>query len=134
MRYAAWTRCNLGCPVKLRRKGSGIGSLVVRTPDNTCNPYFALGLIINACMDGIEQNISAGEPFDEKDEKSKELEKLPATLGEAVAFAENSAFIKKNMPAELIDYVLNKKREMCEEYDSAENKEEYEALKYFNTL
>lgn len=139
MKFVSWTRCNLGNPIKLRRTSGGCNGIMIRTPDNTCNPYFALGLIINACMDGIENDIPAGEPVSMdiakagREEQSK-FDRLPKNLKEAVVTAENSGFIRSNMPEEVLDYILAKKKAICSDFEQAQNKEIYETVKFFYTL
>ena len=72
---------------------------MLMTPDNTCNPYFAIGLVINACMDGIENAISAGEPVLHEAaaaDGAGEFGIIPKDLREAVKTAGESKFIKKD--------------------------------------
>lgn len=135
MRYIAWSDCNMNTALRLSKSPDGTGTLTLRTPDNTCNPYFALGLILNACMDGIERGLNAPEPV--RPESSYLLAgaaALPTSLESAVSEARSSDFIKKSCNAELLDYVLEKKRNMCAEFEAAQDKEIYESVKFFYTL
>lgn len=139
MRYVSWTKRNLNNPIRLKKTSGGMSGITLRTPDNTCNPYLAMGLIINACMDGVENDITAGEPVETdiasaSAEERGRYEKLPATLSEAVDAAEESAFIKANMPTNALEYMLAKKKAMCADFDQAQNKEIYETVKFFYTL
>jgi glutamine synthetase len=138
MKYISWTKYNLNAPIRLRRTSNGNG-VAVCTPDNTCNPYFALGLIINACLDGIANNYTAPDPVTEDISKAENdvkntFERLPENLCDAVKAAENSKFIKESLPEKMLKYTVSKKTEMCDEFKKAENKEEYEMKKYFGTL
>ena len=53
-----------------------------RCPDATCNPYLAFAAILMAAIDGIQNKISPGDPFDENayQQKSRETP-LPQTPG-----------------------------------------------------
>jgi glutamine synthetase len=82
-------------------------------------------------MDGIENDVKAGEPIESGAEKSATI---PLSLSEAVSAAENSEFIAKNVPAKLLSYVLSKKKIMCEEFEQADDKALYDEKKYFYTL
>ena len=61
----------------------------IRFPDATCNPYLAFSAILMAAIDGIENRIDPGEPFD-KDiyslppEELEGIPQLPGSLEEAL--------------------------------------------------
>lgn len=129
-----WSQCNLDVPVRVKKMGGGVSGIMLRTPDNTCNPYFAIGLVLNACMDGIAQNLRVSDPITEAEELSDCDAVIPSTLKEAVEAARSSRFIAETMDGRLLTYILSKKQEMCEEFDQAQNKEIYETVKHFYTL
>lgn len=136
LRHVAWTKYNLNVPVRLRG-GEKNGYLMLMTPDNTCNPYFAIGLVINACMDGIENAISAGEPVLHEAAEADgagEFGIIPKDLREAVKTAGESRFIKKTLPAELVEYVAKCKNAMSDEYEAAQDREIFETARFFYTL
>ncbi len=66
----------------------------IRFPDPTCNPYLAFSAILMAAIDGIENRIHPGEPFD-KDiyslppEELKDIPQLPGSLEESLKALEN---------------------------------------------
>lgn len=66
----------------------------VRFPDPTSNPYLAFSAILMAAIDGIENRIHPGEPFD-KDiyslppEELQNIPQLPGSLEEALKALEN---------------------------------------------
>ena len=86
----------------------------LRSPDATCNPYFAYAAILMAGLDGIKNKIDPKEynwgPFDFNlfelsDEEKAQLEHLPRSLEEAiVALEEDHAFLMEGnvFPKELI--------------------------------
>lgn len=96
----------------------------LRSPDGTCNPYYAYGAILMAGIDGIMNQIDpAGNgwgPYDfnlydlSEEEKSK-LESLPANLNEALDDLEaDHAYLTRGdvFPQVLIDtWIRNKRKE-----------------------
>ena len=86
----------------------------LRSPDATCNPYFAYSAILMAGLDGILNKIDPKDynwgPFDFNlyelsEEEKKHLEHLPTALEEAVnALEEDREFLERGgvFPEELI--------------------------------
>lgn len=66
----------------------------IRFPDNTANPYLAFAAILMAAIDGIENKLNPGEPFD-KDiyslppEELENIPQLPGSLEESLKALEN---------------------------------------------
>lgn len=137
--YVSWTYKNYPQLLKTPLEDSEESEILLRSPDNTCNPYFALGLLIYACMDGVENDavLPEGTNFDLRTADEKELEKLerlPSTLKEAVDCAEKSEFLKKYVPESVLDFVISEKKKVWNELAVAENKEIFDHNKYFYTL
>lgn len=82
----------------------------LRSPDGMCNIYIALTLLINAAMEGIENNLVPPEALDKNlynvdlDEEKSLL--LPQSLEEAKEEAEKSDFIRSVLPKEVVEYYL----------------------------
>lgn len=75
-----------------------------RVPDPSCNPYLAVGTLLAAGLEGIENKIDPGEPLKEDPARlsDQELERrgilwLPRTVGEAIAEAKKDPFIKETL-------------------------------------
>lgn len=95
----------------------------LRSPDATCNPYYAYSALLMAGLDGIENEIdpvSAGYgPYDVNiynlpDEEKKKIGILPRTLDEALnALEEDNEFLLKGevFSTRLLEIWINKKRE-----------------------
>lgn len=74
----------------------------IRSPDAACNPYLAFALLLEAGLEGMREGV--------KDFSAEES--LPAGLGEAVALARESAFVRRVLPEEILKgYFAAKERE-----------------------
>ena len=102
-------------------------SVMLRVADCVCNPYYTFGLMIYAALDGIENNL-------ELPAENVSVGRLPENLSEAVSFAENSQFLRKYIPENIISYLLHSKLSEWKEYSSAYDKESFEEKKYFYSL
>jgi glutamine synthetase len=66
-------------------------NIELKTVDNTCNPYLALGAIIAAGLDGIARGLDPGPPLDldpgllsDAEREARGYQRLPASLGAAL--------------------------------------------------
>ena len=101
---------------------------VLRVADCACNPYFVFGLMIYAALDGIENNLELPP------ENTCSGESLPVNIFDAAELAENSDFVRKYIPEEILSFILEERRREWKEYSSAYDKESFEENKYFYTL
>lgn len=73
----------------------------LRSPDPMTNPYLAFALVMQAALDGIEQNLPLREYWDvdmfEAADNLPGIERLPASLAEASAVAAGSGFIRSHL-------------------------------------
>lgn len=73
----------------------------VRYPDPSCNPYLAFAAMLMAGIDGIENKINPGEPFDKdlydlEPEELVQVPQMPASLDESLEHLEKDhEFLKK---------------------------------------
>lgn len=77
------------------------GRLELRLADGSCNPYLATAVAIAAGLDGIEQELSPGEPHNlnlydlfDAELKDKGIHTLPQSLKEAINALESDEVIK----------------------------------------
>ena len=99
----------------------------LRAADCVCNPYIVLGLMIYSALEGIEEKPSLPE-------KNTGSERLPSTLEEAVNCTETSDFVKKYVPANILEVLIGSSREEWRAYSSAYDKEAFEDKQYFYSL
>ncbi len=84
----------------------------LRSPDGMCNIYLALALLINAAMEGIENNLLPPEAMDRnlynEDVSVDKSLLLPLSLEEAKEEARKSEFIRSVLPSQVVEYYLEK--------------------------
>ncbi|NLM21091.1 MAG: type I glutamate--ammonia ligase [Peptococcaceae bacterium] len=113
----------------------------IRSPDATCNPYYAYAAILMAGLDGIEQNMDPTKlgfgPYDinlynlPQKEQSK-IKSLPYSLDQALdALQEDHEFLLKGgvFPPKLIEIWLEKKRQEVRGFNMCPHPQEF-ALYY----
>ncbi len=138
-KYVSWSHENYAQLIRVPMSMAEENGIILRSPDNTCNPYFALGLIIYACLEGALSNAELCEPVDFSasavpQEILEKLEKLPESLDDAIDAAKRSSFLKEHLPENLIDHVVEVKSREAEEYNRCEDKEMFETVRYFYKL
>jgi glutamine synthetase len=102
----------------------------LRSPDSCLNPYLAFALLLNAGLEGIEQQLPLGEPL-QVDSHADEDEGLPHNLAEAIAAAENSDFVKSVITPHILQMFVAAKREEWQQYSNAADKQAAEDELYF---
>ena len=130
-RYITWSDMEQEQILKFNTETEGEAPIVLRAPDCVCNPYFVFGLIIYAALEGIEGVFEMPEKFNPE---SADYDKLPANLMEAAEMAEKSEFLKKYVPAGLLELIIKGAKNEWKEYSSEYDKEMYEEKKYFYSL
>jgi glutamine synthetase len=80
-------------------------NIEIKAVDGSCNPYLALGAIIAAGLDGVDNDVDPGAPLsvDPSDLSDAELERrgiapVPKSLRQAVAALEADALYRQLMP------------------------------------
>ena len=137
--YVSWSYGNFSQLMRTIGKRRNENGVILRSPDNSCNPYYAIGLMIYACLEGALNHEQLCEPITKPyrsmtDEEISKLEALPRTLGEAIEAADKSDFLRDRLPEDFFDKYLNNRRKLFEEYEKAENKHSFEMFTYFNSL
>ncbi len=99
----------------------------LRSADCVCNPYFEFGLMIYASLCGIEENLQLPE-------ENAVCGKLPTTLKEACECANNSKFVKKYIPDNILKILIEKNENEWQKYSDSNDKQTFEEYKYFCSL
>ena len=133
-KYISWSHENYAQLADTDENG-----IILRSADNTCNPYFAMGLLIYACIDGVINKEELPKPFNfnigsaDENELAK-LETLPQSLKEAVERAEKSEFLADRLPEHMLERFIAIEKELIIEYERAADKEQFETARYFYHL
>ena len=110
----------------------------LRSPDGTCNPYYAYASILMAGLDGIKNKIDPSKegfgPYDFNlynlsKEEQKQIKQLPRTLDEALdALEADNEFLKAGgvFPDKLIEVWIENKRKEATRYNQLPQPVEFE--------
>ena len=106
--YATWSEQNRSQLIRVPAAFGPYRRVELRSPDPMANPYLAYALIIHACLAGMENDLPlpAAADFNTFTASAEQLagyRRLPSTLAEAFAAASGSRFIRRNIPASLIE-------------------------------
>jgi glutamine synthetase len=126
--FVTWGQSNRSSLVRIPmykpRKGAST-RIEYRAPDPACNPYLAFSLILAAGLKGIEEGY---ELPDESEDNAFELtpaeraasgiDRLPASLGEALAVMESSELVAETLGEHLFAFFLANKRREWDEYQA----------------
>jgi glutamine synthetase len=126
--YVTWAQANRSALVRVphHKPGKTLSSkLDLRSPDSACNPYLAFAGVFAAGLAGIEEGLElpAAQPGDVASLSDAELaargiEKLPATLGEAIDAFAGSGLMREVLGEHVFDYIVRTKRAEWAEYCS----------------
>jgi glutamine synthetase len=102
--YISWARQNRSALIRVPmiRAGKTAATRVeLRCPDPSANPYLVYAVMLAAGLDGIERELPLPEPVEENlyhftddDLRRRNVEMLPATLGEAVSEMEQNEVVR----------------------------------------
>lgn len=111
--YVSWSSENRSQLVRVPAAIGEYRRAELRSPDPTANPYLAFTLMIYAALEGIENKLDLPEATNinlyKADNKTLErFKKLPENLSDACKAAAASEFIKKHIPAAILDIYCNK--------------------------
>ena len=91
----------------------------LRSPDPTCNPYFAFSAMLRAGLYGIEKKLKLASAVEidtyklSRAERIKaNIDELPATMEEAIFYAKSSDFLKEAFGETVFDkFIINRVHE-----------------------
>ena len=106
--YITWSEENRSQLVRVPAAEGEFRRVELRSPDNAANPYLAFALMIQACLEGIEEGLPLPEPtnlnlFRAEASKLRIYDRLPATLAEATEYAARSEFLRAHLPAQVLE-------------------------------
>jgi glutamine synthetase len=112
--YPSWGYENRTVAVRVPAGSHAARRLEHRVAGADANPYLLFAVLLSAMLDGIEQNLSPGDPIT-GDGYTQEKAKLPVYMPDAVQLFSESDFIRHSLGSELQRiYTLTKQQELEE--------------------
>lgn len=123
--YIAWSERNRSPLVRVPAVRGQQTRVELRSPDPSCNPYLALGVMIKAGLDGIKKKIKPPKPVYQniytmtaEERKSASIRMLPQNLKEAVISLLDDKVIKEALGKHILRYTVQAKLTEWELYNS----------------
>lgn len=120
--HVTWAHVNRAALIRVPSITPGMEShtrLELRCPDPSSNPYLATAVMLMAGLDGIRQKLPLSEPLEETllvQQRRRQVEMLPASLGEALDALEQDDVIQGALGPYIGDRYLTAKRQEYYEY------------------
>jgi glutamine synthetase len=112
--FPSWGYENRTVAVRIPTGSHGARRLEHRVAGADANPYLIFAVLLSAMLDGIEQNLSPGDPIS-GDGYAQEEAKLPVYMPDAVRLFRESDFIRNSLGEEVQRiYTLTKEQELEE--------------------
>lgn len=119
--YAYWSKNSQSAMVRLPAYKPGYEEAMrveLRLADAACNPYLTFAVMLAAGLEGIKHGYELPEPLEnnavqaltEADRKKRGLRAMPRSLGEAIALAEESKFLKETLGEHIFDSLIRNKK------------------------
>ncbi len=103
-----------------------------RTPGAYANPYLAYAATIAAGLQGIDEKIDCGDPYQGNAYADAQLPRLPESLEQAAELLAESRLAREAMGDEVIDFYVHTARLEAAEYRAAVT--DWERARYFERL
>ncbi|RME81322.1 MAG: glutamine synthetase [Caldilineae bacterium] len=135
--YTCWGYGNREAAIRVPQPPAGrpITNLELKTVDPTCNPYLALGAVIVAGLDGLEKDMSPGDPVQmdpadlpEEEREAKGIRRLPENLGQAIQALEQDQVLLDALEPDLARSFLAVRRAEWEGMKDLSHEEEVRLL------
>jgi glutamine synthetase len=121
--YLSWGRTNRSALVRVPRISASrpqATRVELRCPDPSCNPYLAFAVMLKAGLDGISRKLplssAAEEDLYHVDPRSRQLETLPGSLGEALAELQRDEVICAALGPHVLERFIEAKSQEWDEY------------------
>ena len=119
----AWSEKNRSPLVRVPAKRGMSTRCEVRVPDPSCNPYLAFAVMLAAGLDGVENEMKAGDPVNkniftmsQREKRRLKISQLPANLSEALDYLEKDKVIQAALGDHIYEHFLDQKRQEWADY------------------
>jgi len=121
--YIAWATKNRSPLIRIpASRGEGT-RVELRHPDPACNPYLALACMLNAGLDGIENNLTPPPATEvniynmtQQERKTSNVDNLPGSLIEAIECMQADDLIVETLGAHIVESIVTAKTKEWDEY------------------
>lgn len=114
--HIAWSMRNRSPLIRIPAVRGEATRVELRSPDPSCNPYLALGVMLKAGLDGINNKIDPGQPVNKNiyemtdEERAKEdIKALPGTLKEAIDCFRQDKLIQEALGKHITNQLIEAK-------------------------
>lgn len=121
--YRGWSASTRNPLVRIPPVRGEHARIELRSPDSSANPYLALAVLLAAGLDGIRNQILPPEGIDrniqamtDAERAALQIEKLPASLGEAVGELERDPYIREVLGRKLASDIIAARKQEYQEY------------------
>ncbi len=122
--YIAWSAKNRSPLIRVPSSRGASTRIELRSPDPSANPYMALGLCLEAGLDGIEKKLTPPASVDKNIfEMSKRellrsgIKSLPTNLADAIAKAEKDKLVCETLGPHIMSKYIEAKKKEWNEYN-----------------
>jgi glutamine synthetase len=112
----AWSYDNRTAGFRVVGQGEALRT-ECRIPGGDANPYLAFAVILAAGLDGIERELEPPPIFEGNLYTAEDLPQVPRTLGDAIAEAEASEFLRKALGDDVLEHYLHFARTEKRKFD-----------------
>ncbi len=137
--YISWSKINRSSLIRVPGAAGESTRVEFRSPDPSSNPYLTLAVILQAGIDGIENEISPGDPIQEDiynftEEKRREhgIKMLPENLKESITALKNDEVVKNALGSHITEKFIQAK--LSEWKDYITDVSQWELDRYLNTF
>ena len=128
-----WGRDNRGAMLRVVGGPGDAGTRIEnRMGEPAANPYLYMASQILAGLDGIENELTA--PFATEAPYAESAERLPLTLGDALARLGDDPILSAGLGADFVRYYQRIKQSEQSRFNDAEDKMEFQRREYFSRI
>lgn len=135
--YVSWSRQNRSPMIRIPSATGSQCRMELRSPDPTCNPYLAIGLMLAAGLEGMDQKLPLPQPVNRNlflKSQAQGIEQLPGSLPEAIALANQSDLVARELPDLMAAKYFQRLSQECLELRQAADPQALERERYFEVL
>lgn len=138
--YISWAKMNRSTLVRVPAFFTPNSARIeYRSPDPSCNPYFAFSCMLEAGLEGVRKKYTLPPPVEKdvykmswEEREAFKIDCLPETLGEAITYAKRSKIVKKVLGEKVVQKLIKNKTKMWNNYRRQVT--EYEIKNYLPIL